>query len=149
MANTYTQIVYHVVFSTKGRDPAILPARRDDLYAYLWGVHKKLHCHLYRIGGVEDHVHLLFSLPPTLALASYIEKIKTASTNWIRREKVYSRWPGWQDGYGAFTVSWSDRDEVIEYIKSQPEHHKQITWLEEYRQMLEKAGVAYDERYLA
>ena len=148
MANTYTQILYHVVFSTKGRVPAIQPDRREDLYAYMWGIHKRLKCTLYRIGGVEDLVHILTSLPPTLALSDYIEKLKTGATNWIRRQRVYSRWPGWQDGYGAFTVSWPLRDGVIEYIKHQPEHHRDLTWVVEYRSMLTQHGVAFEERYL-
>jgi putative transposase len=148
MANTYTQILYHVVFSTKNRAAAIQLDRREDMYAYIWGIHKRLKCTLYRIGGVEDHVHLLTSLPPTMTLSSYIEKIKTGSTNWIRRERVYPQWPGWQDGYGAFTIAWADRLAVIEYIKNQPEHHRQVTWQDEYRALLEKAGVTFDERYL-
>jgi putative transposase len=148
MANTYTQIVYHVVFSTKNRLPALQASRREDLYAYIWGIHKRLKCTLFRIGGVEDHVHLLTSLHPTLSLANYIEKVKTGSTNWIRRERVYPAWPGWQDGYGAFTVSWVERDAVIEYIKNQEAHHRQVTWAEEYRSMLGRHGVAFEERYL-
>jgi len=149
MPNTYTQIVCHIVFSTKNRQPAIKTDRRDDFYAYVWGIHKKLKCHLYRIGGIEDHVHILAALHPTLSLAEYIEKIKTGSTNWIRRERVYPGWPGWQDGYGAFTVSWKDRDAVIDYIKKQAAHHEKVEWLDEYRALLEQNGVAYDERYLA
>ena len=149
MPNTYTQIVYHIVFSTKNRQPAIKKDRRDDFYAYVWGIHKKLKCHLCRIGGIEDHVHILTALHPTLSLAEYVEKIKTGSTNWIRRERVYPGWPGWQDGHGAFTVSWKDRDAVIDYIKNQAAHHEKVEWLDEYRALLEQNGVAYDERYLA
>ncbi len=148
MANTYTQILYHIVFSTKDRLSVIKEGRREDLYRYLWGVHKNLKCHLYRIGGVDDHIHLLTSLHPTIALSKYVETIKTSSTNWIRREKIYLDWPGWQVGYGAFTASWNDRDGIIDYIRDQKEHHKKITFLDEYRKLLEKAGVEYDERYL-
>ena len=126
MANTYTQILYHVVFSTKERKRAINETREDDLYKYLWGIHKNLKCHLYRIGGVKDHIHILTSLHPTVALSKYIETTKTSSTDWIRREKVYGSWPGWQDGYGAFTVSWPERDDIIEYIKRQNEHHQDV-----------------------
>ena len=148
MANTYTQILYHVVFSTKDRRSAIGHERREDLYRYIWGIHKKLKCHLYRVGGVNDHVHILTSLHPTLALATYVEKVKTGATNWIRRENVFTHWPGWQDGYGAFTASWADKDEIIEYIKSQPEHHQHVSFVDEYRRLLEQAGVDFDEKYL-
>ena len=148
MANTYTQILYHIVFSTKDRRPSITKERRDDLYAYMWGVQKKLKCHLYRIGGVDDHVHILTSLHPTLALSAYVEKMKTGATNWIRRENVYRNWPGWQDGYGGFTASWAERDGIIEYIKSQEKHHQMVSFLDEYRQMLTEAGIEFDDRFL-
>ncbi len=148
MANTYTQILYHVVFSVKDRANGIKSERRDDLYAYIWGIHKKLDCHLYRIGGVENHVHILTSLHKSLPLTRYIEQVKTGATGWIRREAVFTNWPGWQDGYGAFTASWSDKDDIIDYIKNQEEHHRKVTFEEEYRALLTKAGIEFDERYL-
>ena len=148
MANTYTQILYHIVFSTKERRPSIREDRQEDLYRYVWGIHKNLKCHLYRIGGVADHVHILTSLHPTLPLATYIERVKTGATNWIRREQVFPRWPGWQDGYGAFTASWRDKDSIIEYIKSQPKHHRTVSFADEFRELLTCAGVEFDERYL-
>ena len=148
MPNTYTQILYHIIFSTKDRRRAIRKEHRDDIYRYIWGIHKNLNCHLYRIGGTDDHVHILTSLHPTLALSKYVEKVKTGSTNWIRRENLFSNWPGWQDGYGAFTAAWADKDAIIEYIKGQEEHHRRVTLLDEYRQLLERAGVEFDEKYL-
>ena len=148
MANTYTQILYHVVFSTKGRAPCIPKDQREKLCAYIWGIHKRLRCHLYRIGGVEDHLHLLTSLHPSLALAQYVEKVKTGSTNWIRRENSIRDWPGWQDGYGAFTASLAEKDSLVEYTKGQEEHHRKVSFGDELRALLEKAGVAYDPKYL-
>ncbi|MEA3209604.1 MAG: REP-associated tyrosine transposase [Chthoniobacter sp.] len=149
MANTYTQIFYHIVFSTKNRVRCINKERQDDLYGYIWGIHKNLNCHLYRIGGVEDHVHILTSIHPTVALADYIESVKTGSTSWIRREDVFRDWPGWQDGYAAFTASFAEKDALIEYIKRQEEHHQTVSFLEEYQAHLEQAGIAYDPKYLA
>jgi putative transposase len=149
MANTYTQIYYHIVFSTKNREPSLVKEQREKIYAYIWGIHKKLGCHLYRIGGVEDHVHLLTGLHPTLSLSKYVESIKTGSTNWIRREKVIAAWPGWQDGYGAFTAAHDDKDDIIEYIKDQEEHHKSTSFLDEYKTLLERAVVVFDPKYLA
>lgn len=148
MANTYTQILYHIVFSTKNRDRCIAKDRRDDLYRYIWGIVKNLDCHLYRIGGVEDLVHVLSSLHPTQALSKYIENIKTSSTSWIRREAVLENWPGWQDGYAAFTASFDEKDELIDYIKAQEEHHQAVSFDEEYRALLERAGIAFDPKYL-
>ncbi|HLX61297.1 MAG TPA: IS200/IS605 family transposase [Planctomycetota bacterium] len=148
MANTYTQILYHIVFSTKERTPCVTAPRRNDLYAYMWGIVKELDCHLYRIGGVDDHVHVLTHLHPKTALSTYVEKLKTGSTNWVRRECIVAHWPGWQDGYGAFTLSFKEKDGVIEYIKNQEEHHKSVSFIEEYKQLLTDAGVEFDERYL-
>ena len=148
MANTYTQILYHIVFSTKNRERCIAKGRRDDLYRYIWGIVKNLNCHLYRIGGVEDHMHLLTTLHPTLALAKYIENVKTSSTSWIRREVVFERWPGWQDGYAAFSASIDEKDELIEYVKAQEEHHQSVSFADEYRALLERAGIKFDPKYL-
>jgi putative transposase len=149
MANTYTQIYYHIVFSTKHRQPCLAKELREKLYAYIWGIHKQLHCHLYRIGGVEDHVHLLTSLHPTLSLAKYVESIKTGSTNWIRRENIIDAWPGWQDGYGAFTAAQADQEAIVAYIKDQETHHQHTSFLDEYKALLERAGVTYDPKYIA
>lgn len=80
MANTYTQLMYHVVFSTKDRRPVIHEERRDDICRYIWGIHEKTKCHLYRIGGVEDHIHILTSIPTTQSIAKYVEDVKTGST---------------------------------------------------------------------
>ena len=148
MANTYTQIIFHVVFSTKCRMPCIHESRREELYRYIWGIHEKLNCHLYRIGGVADHIHLLTSMRSTTTLAKYVEEVKTGSTSWIRRFGIYPEWPGWQDGYGGFTLSFAEKDGVIEYIKAQPEHHRTISFTEELEILLKQAGVKYDPRYL-
>lgn len=149
MANTYTQIYYHIVFSTKNRESCMAKEQRDKLFAYIWGIHKELKCHLYRIGGVEDHLHILTSLPSTLSRSKYVESIKTGSTNWIRRENIIPAWPGWQDGYGAFTAAHDDKDAIIEYIKTQEEHHKTTSYLDEYKDLLKQAAVSYDAKYLA
>ncbi len=148
MASTYTQILYHIVFSVKDRRPAIVGERRKDLYAYIWGIHKQLNCHMYRIGGVEDHVHILVSLHPMIALSRLVREVKTGSTGWIRREGVFDRWPGWQDGYAAITASISERDAIVQYIKGQVEHHRKVSFLDEYRKILTDAGIRFDERYL-
>lgn len=148
MANTYTQTYYHIVFSTKSRTPCIIKDRRDDPYRYIWGINKELKCHLYRIGGVDDHVHILMHLHPRIALATYVENVKTGSTNWVRRERVFTQWPGWQDGYGAFTISVREREIVSNYIKNQEAHHQQVSFLEEYKQLLKDAGIQFDSKYL-
>ena len=146
--STYTQICYHLVFSTKDRAPALTADNRDKLFRYTWGILKNKDCHLYRIGGVDDHVHILTSVHPTIALADLVRDIKTATSAWIKGEGVFPSFTHWQDGYGAFTVSHNDKDSVIEYIKGQEEHHKQISFKDELREFLVRHGVKFDEKYL-
>jgi len=146
--STYTQIYYHIVFSTKDRVPALTADKRDALFRYIWGILKNKQAHLYRINGVEDHLHIFTSLHPSVSLSDLIRDIKTSTSRWIKSEGVFPSFAGWQDGYGAFTVSHSDRNDVIEYIKDQEEHHKKVSFRDEYRAMLEKFGVTFDEKYL-
>ncbi len=146
--STYTQIYYHITFSTKHRDPVFVKERRDDLYRYIWGILKNKQCHLYRVNGVEDHIHLLTALHPKVNLADLVRELKTSTSSWIKGEAVFPEFTHWQDGYGAFTKSHADKDKAIEYIKGQEEHHKHVSFLEEIRQFLEEEGIDYDPRYL-
>jgi putative transposase len=148
MANTYTQLVYHFVFSTKNRSPALDQDIREELFKYTWGILKNLHCHLYRINGVDDHVHILTSLPTTICVADFMRKLKTGTSKWMKEDRRFPRFDGWQDGFGAFTVSFREKDELIEYIKAQEEHHKSESYIDEYRRLLHQAGIEFDERYL-
>ena len=146
---TFTQIYYHIVFSTKDRTPALTVDHRENLFRYIWGILKNKDCHLYRIGGVEDHVHILTSLHPTVALSDLVKDIKVASSSWIQNEGFFPKFSHWQDGYGAFTVSHQNKDAVIDYIKNQETHHKKITFKDELREFLIQHGVVFDEKYLA
>ena len=148
MANTYTQFLYHIVFSTKDRLPVLRAERRNDVYRYIWGIIHERKGHLYRIGGVEDHVHVLTSVHPTVAVSDFVRDVKAGSSKWIRDGEVYGRFPGWQDGYGAFTLGWAGKDEVTEYIKRQVDHHAKESFMEEFRRFLDEGGVAYEEKYL-
>ena len=147
--STYTQIYYHIVFCTKDRVPALRPEKREDLFRYTWGILKNNDCHLYRIGGVEDHVHILTSLHPTVCLADLVKDIKISTSQWIKENGVFPTFTHWQDGYGAFTIARADKDAVTEYIENQPEHHKQVSFSDELRVLLVKFGVQFDEQYLA
>jgi len=146
--STYTQIYYHIVFSTKERVPALKADRRPDLFRYIWGILKNRDCHLYRINGTADHLHILTSLHPTESLAAVIKDVKTGSSAWIKENSVFCNFSHWQDGYGAFTHSKEQVDALIEYIKGQEEHHRRTTFAEEYRRLLMEAGIAFDERYI-
>ena len=146
--STYTQIYYHIIFSTKDRRPVLTKDRRQELFRYIWGVLKNHKCHLYRLSGVEDHVHMLLSLHPTVNLADLIKNVKTGSSKWIKDNKVFPGFMGWQDGYGAFTLSIAEKDAVIEYIKRQEEHHEKLSFRDEFRKFLEDAGIKFDDKYL-
>ena len=146
--STFTQIYLQIVYSTKNRIPALKESRRKELSGYIWGILKNKRCHLYRIGGVDDHIHMLTSLHPTVDLASLIRDMKTSTTTWIRKESIYFRFPGWQTGYGAFSKSHADKGAVMKYITRQAEHHKTVSFIDELKALLREEGIAFDERYL-
>jgi putative transposase len=146
--STYTQLTYHIVFGTKERRMVLDESRREDLFRYVWGIVKNKGGHLHRIGGFDDHVHILVALPASIALADFVKEVKTSSSKWIREESVFVDFSGWQEGYGAFTCCHEERPAIIEYIKGQKEHHRTKSFQEEFRAMLIKAGIEFDERYL-
>jgi REP element-mobilizing transposase RayT len=144
--STYTQIIYQIVFSTKHREKTLTNPNRQELFKYIRGVLKNKKC--YRINGVEDHLHIVTHLHPSIALADLIKDIKLSSTEYIKKDNLFADFGGWQDGYGAFTYSIKEKDNLIEYVKNQEEHHRVISFEEEYRALLKEHGVEYDERYL-
>ena len=146
--STYTQILYQIVFSTKNREHTLLKINRDELYKYIWGVLKNKNCHLYRIGGITDHIHLVIGLHPAIPLASLIKDIKLASSDHIKALQLFPEFNGWQVGYGGFTYSFKDKDKLIEYVKNQEEHHATKSYLEELKELLKEHGIEYDEKYL-
>ena len=122
--STFAQIYYHIVFSTKHREPVLRADDKEELFRYIWGIIRNKNSHLYRINGVEDHLHILSSLHPSVALGDFIKDIKVASNGWIKEQQLFPLFNGWQDGYGAFTASHPDKDRLIGYIKNQQEHHR-------------------------
>ena len=146
--STYTQIYYHLVFSTKARERVLVEKHREEFYRYTWGIIRNKDSHLYRINAVEDHVHILTSLHPSIALADFVKDIKVATSVWIKERGLFPGFRGWQEGYGAFTASHQDKDRLIEYIKNQQEHHRVKSFREELQEMLVEAGVQLDEKYL-
>jgi putative transposase len=148
MANTYTSLHYHVVFSTKNRVPDIAQNIEQRVWAYIGGIARKHKMTALQVGGVEDHIHALVTAPPIYAPSQIAQFLKGESSKWIHEEFREMRGFGWQDGYGAFTVSKSNIPDVVRYIQNQREHHRKKTFQEEYRELLEKHGVEYDERYI-
>ena len=147
MPSTHLSLHFHVVFSTKNREPRISTEWRDRLHAYLGGVARTSGAIPEAIGGVADHVHLLLGLPATARLADVVRDIKAVSSKWMH-EEACDRAFAWQEGYGAFTVSPSHREIVRNYIARQEEHHRKRTFQEEYLELLQRCGVDSDERYL-
>ena len=148
MANTYTSLYYHVVFSTKNRVRCINRGIERRLWAYLGGIARKHGLTALRVGGYEDHIHALVMSPPSLAPSQAVQFLKGESSKWVHEEFPELRGFAWQYGYGAFTVSKSNLPEVVRYIQNQREHHQKRTFQEEYLEFLRRHGVEYDERYV-
>jgi len=137
-----------MVFSTKNRLPAFHKDQRKTLYNYLWGILKNKKCHLYQMGGMEDHIHMLTSVHSTVSIADLIRDLKTSSAAWIKKETLFPHFIGWQNEYGAFTKSHSHRDVVVSYIKNQEEHHKTESFLDEFKRLLREEGISFEDRYI-
>jgi len=146
--STFTQIMYHIVFSTKNREKTLVKEQRPELYKYMWGIIKQKQCHLYRLNGIEDHVHILTHLHPAESLSNLIKDIKVASSIFIKEQKLFKGFSGWQSGYAAFTLALSEKDSLIEYIKGQEEHHQNETFEDEYRRLLKDQGIDFEDKYL-
>ena len=146
--STYTQILYQIVFSTKFRERTLIKEQRTALFEDIWGILKSKKCHLYRLNGVEDHIHIVTDLHPTVALSSLVKDIKLGSTSFIKEKGLFPHFNGWQEGYAAFTYHISAKDSLIEYVKNQEYHHANKSYREELQDLLKEHGVSYDEKYL-
>ena len=145
--SSYRQILYHVVFRTKDSRKTIVPDHSKELYAYIMGIIRNKNCFLYRINGMEDHLHILSDLHPSIALADYMRDIKTSSSIWLKQSGKFPDFNGWGEGYAALTYGWKDKEMIANYIKNQPEHHKKESFENELRRLLEEYEVVADERY--
>jgi REP element-mobilizing transposase RayT len=148
MANTFTSLHYHVIFSTKHREPWIVPDIEERIWKFLGGIARENVMKALLVGGMPDHVHLALAMPPTQSVSKALQLLKGGSSKWIKDTLPQLRGFAWQDGYGAFTVSKSNLAEVMTYIQDQREHHRAKTFQEEYLAFLVRHGVEYDERYL-
>ena len=148
MPQSLSRVILHIIFSTKNRELWLDSEVRPRMHAYLATICRDLDAEFVQVDGVADHVHLVTTLPRTLSQAQLIEQIKKLSSKWIKALDVRYRGFFWQRGYGAFSVSPSQLDSVLEYVDKQQEHHCQRTFQEEYRELLRKHGVDFDERYV-
>ncbi|MHB9141430.1 MAG: IS200/IS605 family transposase [Paludibacter sp.] len=146
--STYTQSLIQIVFSTKYREKTLTKDNREELFRYIWGVLKNNNCHLYRIGGVEDHIHIATHLHPSVRVADLVKDIKLSSSDYIKSNSLFPDFTAWQSGYGWFTYSFKDKNRLIEYVKNQEKHHAVKTYIEELKELLDEHGVEYDEKYL-
>jgi len=145
--SSYRQILYHLIFRTKNGTKALVQEHSRELYAYLMGIIKNKNCFLYRINGMEDHIHILCDLHPTIALADYVRDIKTSSSIWLKQSGKSPDFIGWADGYAALTYAWKDKEMIVNYIKNQQEHHKFESFNDELRRLLKEHGIEIDEKF--
>ena len=148
MANTYTSLHYHVVFSTKDRYPWITLQIEQRVWSFIGRIAREHKMTALQVGGVEDHIHALVRAPPIIAPSNIAKYLKGESSLWIHHEFSSLKRFAWQDGYAAFTVSKSNVPDVIRYIKNQREHHRKKTFREEYLTLLRANNIEYDERYV-
>lgn len=150
MPQSLSLTIVHLIFSTKDRHPFLTPEIRPDLHAYLATVARHADGECYRVGGVEDHVHLAIRLSRTQTIADLVSELKTSSAKWLKEKSqspALSKF-AWQRGYASFSVGPRDLDKLIAYIDDQEEHHRTKTFQDEYRSFLSLYGIEFDERYV-
>ncbi len=148
MAHTYVSNYVHYIFSTKYHESVILPEIQTKLWPYMGGIARQNGMKAIEVGGTQDHVHILLSSPASMSISKAIQYIKGGSSKWLHDICPKHQHFSWQEGYGAFTVSMSLIDKARNYIKGQQEHHKKVTFEEEYISFLKKYKIDYDERYV-
>ena len=147
MPQSLSNVLIHVIFSTKGRYAFLTPEIRPELYAYTATVLAEMDSPAILIGGVEDHVHILCRLSRNHAISDIVKTVKMSTSKWLKVKGGMLSKFSWQRGYGAFSVSASQLATVVGYIKNQEEHHEEVSFEDEFRRFLDKYGVAFDERY--
>jgi REP element-mobilizing transposase RayT len=148
MPNTFSQIYIQIVFAVKNRDSIIEKSWEEELYKYITGIVQNKQQKMLAINGVSNHLHFLIGMKPTCCLSDLVREIKKSSNDFIKEKKFTNFKFEWQEGYGAFSYSHSALNDVIAYIDNQKEHHRKITFKEEYISFLKKFEVDYDEKYL-
>ena len=145
---SYRQILYHITFHTQNSSNVLYNNGNDELFRYIWGVMKNKNCKLYRINGVENHIHIICDLHPSIALANLVKDIKVSTSIWIKEKRIYPLFSNWAESYGAFTLSIREKDTIIKYVMNQQQHHKKETFRDEFMRLLKENNVDFDEKYL-
>ncbi|MCF0236369.1 MAG: IS200/IS605 family transposase [Bacteroidaceae bacterium] len=145
---SYISLLYHIVFSTKERRRTIVESHERELYAYIMGIIHNKGGHLYRIGGMPDHIHIVATISPQVSLSDMVKTIKQQSSRWLKDHEAFPQWEKWEEGYGAFTYAMSDLDTVVNYVRRQKEHHQTTSFADEFRAFLIEANIPFDDKYL-
>ena len=148
MANSYTQIYIHVVFAVRERENLIKPEWKEELFKYIAGILKNHRIKLIAIGGVEDHIHILFAMKPSVALSDLVRDLKASSSKFINERRFVRGRFYWQEGFGAFSYSRSQIDAVAKYVLNQEQHHSGKSFKDEYVGLLNRFEVKYEDRHL-
>jgi putative transposase len=148
MANTYTQLNMHAVFSVKGRGNFLPTKNRSEIFRYISGILNNLGQYSLAVNGYKDHIHIFFEMQPTKSFSEIIRIVKANSSKWINENKMVTGKFSWQEGYGGFSYSRSQRNNVIQYIMKQEEHHNNKTFREEYLELLRLFEINFDEQYI-
>ena len=148
MANTYTKLNIHVVFHVKSTGICIKKEDLPQVFAYIGGVIRNIGGYPITVGGIENHIHILATMPKTMSVSEFVQKVKANSSRWIKTLDKYYESFAWQEGYGAFCVSPSLLKKTIRYIETQEQHHHEISVRDEFIQFLKENGIEFDERYL-
>jgi len=149
MPQSLAQIYLHIVFSTKDRRPFLLdPGLREEVHKFLGGTCKQFDSPVLRVGGVEDHVHVFCRMGRTISVANLVKELKRESSKWIKTKDTAFRDFHWQNGYGAFSISPGHTPALVQYINDQDEHHRQESFQDEFRRLLKKYGLTWDEKYV-
>jgi len=148
MSNTYTELHIQFVFAVKYRAAVIDKSWNERLHQFITGIFQKNRHKMLQINSMPDHIHILIGMRPYQSISSLIQNVKTESSKWINNHKFTSSQFSWQEGYGAFSYSKSHLPRVISYIQNQETHHKKVSFLEEYRSLLDAFEIEYDERYI-
>jgi putative transposase len=148
MPQSLSNILIHLVWSTKDRHPWLTPGIREETHAFLAGAVRRLDCEAYRVGGVADHVHIALRLSRTLSVADVVKDVKTASSKWLKEQHPRFAEFYWQLGYGAFSIGMSQKNALLHYVDHQEEHHRTRSFQEEYRALLQRYAIDFDERYM-
>ena len=146
MAQSLSKVILHIIFSTKNRSPFLKKDIRSKTHAYIATIIRDMNSNAYRVGGTEDHIHIACSLPRTISQSDFVQKIKSCSSKWVKEHGNNGFF--WQKGFGIFSISISHLPVLLEYIDNQTEHHKKISFKDEFRKLLEKYNIEYDEKYI-